>query len=359
MKSAARAVAMLCLAGASLPALRAQTAARPAPSPSPNRQVLDGLSDLQLQRTMNLMRASLGVHCDYCHVVTEAEGWQWTRDDKETKRTARRMIRMVMALNREQFDGRPVVSCNTCHRGATRPVLTASLPQAAPPFPTPVADRSGYPTVPSVLARYVSAVGGDAAARRLAEAKTVRLRGTRESWDGTTLPFELTRAGSRVAVTLTTAKGEVRQVFDASGGWIRDEAGTRDMKPAEAENLRELARAFRPFSPSDVGPGATVDGKARVGERDAWVIATEPDDRTHVRLFFDAQNGLLLRRIEERDGPVGRLPEQLDLSDYRPVDGTTVPLVQRLSLVDPWTGSTRRLEQVAIDGPVDEAVFRR
>jgi photosynthetic reaction center cytochrome c subunit len=365
MKSATRILAVLCLAGSGLPALRAQTAARPspapapAPSPSPNLQLLQGLSKLELQRTMNLMRASLGVHCDYCHVVTEAEGWQWARDDKETKRTARRMIRMVMAINRESFDGRAVVSCNTCHRGSTKPLLTASLPQTPPSFPTPVVDHSGDRTAQAVLARYVSAVGGEAAARRLSEARTIRLRGTRESWDGTTAPFELAQAGPRVAVTVMTAKGEVRQVFDGSGGWTRDASGTHDLTPPEVESLRSLVRAFRPFSPADVGPGATVEGKARVGEREAWVVAHEPDDHTHVRLFFDALSGLLMRRLEERDGPVGRIPEQLDLSDYRPVDGTTVPMVQRLSLVDPWVGSTRRLELVAIDAPVDEAVFRR
>src|SRR5262249_34911200 len=72
MKSAARVVAVLCLAASGGSLLRAQTAARPvpspvpspSPSPSPNLQVLQGLSKLELQRTMNLMRASLGVHCD-------------------------------------------------------------------------------------------------------------------------------------------------------------------------------------------------------------------------------------------------------------------------------------------------------
>jgi hypothetical protein len=44
---------------------------------------------------------------------------------------------------------------------------------------------------------------------------------------------------------------------------------------------------------------------------------------------------------------------------FRPGEGTTVPFVQRLSIVDPWVGSTRRLEEVRIDIPVDESVFRR
>jgi hypothetical protein len=361
MKSATRLLALLSVVGSNVPILFAQTGggARPAPSPSPNLQLLQDLSKVQLQRTMNLMRASLGVHCDYCHVVTEEEGWQWARDDKENKRTARRMIRMVMDINREHFEGHPVVGCNTCHRGAMRPSLTPTLPQAPPPFPTPVADRSGYPTAKKVLARYVSAVGGAAAANRLSAARTIRLRGTRESWDAQTAPFELVQAGERFVVTLTTAEGRIIQMSDGTAGWVKDSKGSRDMTAAEFENIRSLADGFRPFAPTDIGEDATVEGRERIGDRETWEVLTERRDYTRSRLFFDVQNGLLLRRVVERDGPVGRIPEQLDLSDYRPAEGATVPFVQRLSIVDPWVGSTRRLEEVRIDIPVDESVFRR
>jgi hypothetical protein len=363
MDIAVRTLALLSLAASSLPVLLAQTAAggkpAPAPSPSPNVQVLKGLSSLQLQRTMNLMRASLGVHCDYCHVVTKDNGWQWERDDKDTKRTARGMIQLVMDINRQAFGGRPVVNCNTCHRGSTTPAMMPPLPQAAPSFPTAVADRSGYDTVKEVLARYVGAVGGETSANRLSTARTIRLRGMRDSWDAVTVPFEVVQSADRFVVTLTSAEGKLVQAFDGAGGWVRDAKGTRDLSPAEMEYLRSVAAAFRPFSPSDVGESATVEGKQRIGDRETWEVFTEPDAHTQVHLFFDAQNGLLLRRIVEREGLIGRIPEQLDFSDYRPADGATVPFVQRLSLVDPWVGSTRRLEEVRLDVPVDEAVFRR
>ncbi|HEU5323109.1 MAG TPA: c-type cytochrome, partial [Methylomirabilota bacterium] len=101
-----------------------------------NVRLLAGLTPLELQRTMNLMRASLGVHCDFCHVVTRESGWQWEKDDKAAKVTARKMIAMVQQLNREQFAGQPVVSCFTCHRGHQRPLSLPPLPQPPPPFPT-------------------------------------------------------------------------------------------------------------------------------------------------------------------------------------------------------------------------------
>ena len=57
-----------------------------------NVHLLTGLSDAQLLDAMNFMRASLGVHCDYCHVVKEKTGWDFADDSKESKRTARHMI---------------------------------------------------------------------------------------------------------------------------------------------------------------------------------------------------------------------------------------------------------------------------
>src|SRR5262245_47379324 len=78
-----------------------------------NVQILTNLSDTQLQRTMNMMRASLGVHCDFCHVVDDKNGWQFDKDDKKEKRTAREMIAMTIKLNKEQFNGHADVSCFT------------------------------------------------------------------------------------------------------------------------------------------------------------------------------------------------------------------------------------------------------
>ena len=102
-----------------------------------NVQLLTGMTDLQLQQTMNFMRASLGVHCDFCHVVNDKDGWNFASDEKQTKTTARKMIQMVMDINQKNFDNNASVSCTTCHRGSTRPVTMPTLPQTPPPFPTP------------------------------------------------------------------------------------------------------------------------------------------------------------------------------------------------------------------------------
>src|SRR5438876_1954885 len=93
-----------------------------------NIQVLRGLPSSQLLPVMHFMRTSLGVRCDYCHVAENGKYWM---DDKPAKQTARRMLQMVFDINKSNFGGRTVVSCNTCHRGSTKPVAIPMIGQGA------------------------------------------------------------------------------------------------------------------------------------------------------------------------------------------------------------------------------------
>jgi len=75
----------------------------------------------QLVRSMDFFDRSLGVGCNYCHIIG-----RWEEDSLRTKRIARQMIRLNGTINNElgkirEFE-RPVgVACWTCHRGLTRP----------------------------------------------------------------------------------------------------------------------------------------------------------------------------------------------------------------------------------------------
>lgn len=89
-----------------------------------NIQLLKDTTASELLTVMNSYGHALGVGCSYCHVPGK-----WDEDSKDEKRTARRMIAMVNAINDTLFArfpanraGRtPVISCITCHRGYTHP----------------------------------------------------------------------------------------------------------------------------------------------------------------------------------------------------------------------------------------------
>src|SRR5215471_8243921 len=91
------------LLAASIPQASQQTGGVAGPrsgSQYKNLQVLPDMAQADLLRTMHVMRAALGVTCDYCHDVDHYDA-----DVKPPKVAARRMIQMVLDLNKTNAAG--------------------------------------------------------------------------------------------------------------------------------------------------------------------------------------------------------------------------------------------------------------
>src|SRR6266508_6475392 len=128
-----------------------------------NVQALKGIGVDDFMLTMWIMSAAVGSDCVGCHPSAGTDHVDWARDTPR-KRTARRMVQMVTALNRDNFNGRQVVTCWTCHRGRDRPVTTMTLDVVYGP-PTDESDdvltpAQGVPSVDQVLDNYLQAIGG-------------------------------------------------------------------------------------------------------------------------------------------------------------------------------------------------------
>jgi hypothetical protein len=78
-----------------------------------------------IRTAMGQATAGLGVQCGGCHVQGD-----FAADDKPTKVTARMMFAMTQEINAKFPDGKAHVTCFTCHRGQTEPLMTP--PAAAP-----------------------------------------------------------------------------------------------------------------------------------------------------------------------------------------------------------------------------------
>jgi photosynthetic reaction center cytochrome c subunit len=74
--------------------------------------------DTDLFAVMGSYRVALGQQCTFCHVQGD-----FASDENPKKITARHMIQMVNDINAKFPDGKVHVSCYTCHRGATLPLM--------------------------------------------------------------------------------------------------------------------------------------------------------------------------------------------------------------------------------------------
>ena len=87
------------------------------------------LKSLPQSEFLNQMRYfawSLNRDCEFCHVARKFDA-----DDKEEKRTARKMIDMVAAIDQNHFEGHPDVRCFTCHEGHGHPLSHPQFPDEA------------------------------------------------------------------------------------------------------------------------------------------------------------------------------------------------------------------------------------
>ena len=79
--------------------------------------------------------------------------------------------------------------------------------------------------------------------------------------------------------------------------------------------------------------------------------------KSPVKLYFDAETGLLLRVVRYTDSPVGRNPTQIDYSDYRDVAGIKMPF----HVTTTWTDGRSSVDLTAVQQnvPVDAARFAK
>ena len=129
-----------------------------------NVQALKGITVDEFMGTMGLMSASLGLCCSDCHPGAGTESVKWEDDSNPRKVTACQMVRMVQAINRDNFSGRQVVTCWTCHHLRDIPLQTPRLDQlyseAATELDDVVSRADGVPPVNEIIDKYLQAIGG-------------------------------------------------------------------------------------------------------------------------------------------------------------------------------------------------------
>src|SRR5438105_2219813 len=92
-----------------------------------NVQILKGIPVDEFMDTMGMFAASLSFNCVDCHTLQSVGGWDKFADDTPLKQTARKMMLMVNAINKDNFGGVRSVTCYTCHHSDLRPKAVPNL----------------------------------------------------------------------------------------------------------------------------------------------------------------------------------------------------------------------------------------
>lgn len=328
-----------------------------------NIQVLNGITADQMGPTMQLFQASLGVDCEFCHVEKRE------LDTKKTKRTAREMIQMVFALNKNNFGGRNEVTCYTCHRGSTHPAGPA--PAAAADFrgvrsgkEVEVGDttrgqdegEASGPPPDRLLDNYVKALGGMGALGRISSRIQ---KGTVTDHAGRKFGVDLYyKAPDRSLQVLHTPEGDLIEAFLGDAGWGKiatalprgNQARQNEVDAAKLEDQLYLATHLK-----QILGGLRAGRPEKVGDLEAYIVHATALGRVPVKLYFDQNSGNLLRLAYYTQTPFGYNPTQIDFTEYRDADGIKVPF--RWTIAKVAARYAIQIDQLQQNVLIDDAKF--
>jgi photosynthetic reaction center cytochrome c subunit len=328
-----------------------------------NIQVLQGIPADQLIPGMQFITASLGVECPFCHVEGAFE-----KDDKKPKQTARKMMEMMFAINKDNFEGHREVTCYSCHRGSTDPVGTPPVmtdepksgmnegkkPEGKKSEGAEAKEGSGT-TGDQLLDKYLQAAGGAAAIDKI----TSRVMKGTITFGDRNVPIDIFSKDPDKRVSFThTPDGDSITAFDGHEGWLGvpgrpvHEMHGPDIDAAAMDADLHFAEHLK-----GVFSEVQVRGTEKIGDHDAYFVVGRREGKTPLRLYFDVKSSLLVRLVRYGETPLGRLPTQIDYSDYREVGGVKIPF--RWTLARPSGRFTIQVSDARQNVPVDDAKFAK
>jgi zinc protease len=212
------------------------------------------------------------------------------------------------------------------------PVAYAQSPTSASPDPkaAPTAGARVPAAVPAltadqVLENYIKAIGGRENWKKLT---TLISTGTIDvpAMNLSGLVTVREKAPNRSIFTVNFNGAVFQQGFDGTIGWSDDpQNGLREQTGEELAETKRDSDFYHPLDLKQIYSKITVTGTDKIHDRDAYVVEASSGDLGTDKIYFDTQNGLVLRIVGQHHTMDGPATFTEDFSDFREVDGIKLP----------------------------------
>ncbi|MEQ1947943.1 MAG: c-type cytochrome [Bryobacteraceae bacterium] len=326
-----------------------------------NVKLLKDVPAEDMNQTMHLISGDLGVECEFCHIQNK-----WDLEDVKEKEVAREMIKMTDDINRTAFKGKQEVTCYTCHQGRPEP-------HRAPQFPMSLFEEikqpATLPTVDAILSKYVQALGGEAAIRKVTSLQ-ITATGQIPTGPGgiTPVPANVEKIMKAPNLMVYTAKATSQPMTVANGvdgkeAWNQDARG-RVAPPLPLDGIRakRMADIYEAVNLKKNYTDLKVRGLEKINGREVYMVMGTPEEKIPEFLFFDVQTGLLVRRVLTVPTAVGPSPWEFNYEDYRDAgSGVKYPYTVRTEPAGPRnelaTRNILKISKIQENVALDNAKF--
>lgn len=192
-------------------------------------------------------------------------------------------------------------------------------------FAASIVHAADMPSGASLVDRYIEKSGGAAA---FSKAKTTMMTGT------------VTVAGANISGTISIYQeglkfyqlveiagiGKIEGGFDGDTAWENSALqgprileGDEKIEAKRAATLAVMTNWRQIFKEAKTLGSEDVDGKP------AWKVEMIAKEGKPETFFFDRDSGLLVKSTSVRSSPLGDIPAETEMTDFRPVDGIITP----------------------------------
>lgn len=226
-------------------------------------------------------------------------------------------------------------------------------PAAAAPAPAAVPAL----TADQVLENYIKAIGGREAWKKL----TTRISTGTIDVPAMNLSGLVTvreKAPNRSIFTVNFNGAVFQQGFDGTIGWSNDpQNGLREQTGDEFAETKRDSDFYHPLDLKQIYSKMTVTGTDKVDDRDAYVVEASSGDLGTDKIYFDAQNGLVLRIVGQHHTMEGPATFVEDFSDFREVDGIKLPYTVHQE--SPSSTFTIKFTEIRHNEAIEDAAFAK
>jgi Protein of unknown function (DUF620) len=215
-------------------------------------------------------------------------------------------------------------------------------------------------TAEEVIEKAIQATGGREAAMKMT---SLVAKGSMEIVSmGATASTEMYSKApdKRFSVTNVEGYGEVKQGYDGKIAWSAEpQNGVVDVSGDQLANARREAQFNGDLRWKDLYKTVEVTGKAKVGDRDCWVLKLTPGEGKPVTRYYDSETFLLSKTVSTADSPQGPAEISAVFANWRDVgNGTKSPYTITITL--PGIGDlVMKYKEYLYNVEIDDARFAK
>jgi len=213
----------------------------------------------------------------------------------------------------------------------------------------------------ALIAKVVQSLGG---ADKVRSVKSLREKSTilakTPQGDMSMDVEEITAFPDQLWQKMRTPMGEMTMVISPAAAFMKSPMGSQDLPGAQKEDgLKELKRhpIFVAQHAEDPKFIFAAGGSQKIGEVEAQILDVNADG-AQVRWFVDPQTGHVLRTVAQAMGMGGPAEQVIDFSEWKDVEGISVPFKLKITQGGKDAGS-QDVKEFEINPAVDPKLFEK